>query len=38
MLVSHVNMKQLDKISLMHKVENLTYVTQDLQLLTLAME
>jgi hypothetical protein len=29
---------QLDKTSLMHKVENLTYVTQDLQLLTLVME
>ena len=38
MLVNHVNMRQLDKTSLMHKVENLTYVTQDLQLLTLAME
>ena len=34
MLVSHVNMRQLDKTSLMHKVENLTCVTQDLQLLT----
>ena len=37
MLVNHVSMKQLDQTSLMRKVESLTYVTQDLQLLTLAM-